>query len=386
MVIAGGNTDIASGLNPATATIYMFPATKNNYGAMLFGYPDALGRYRSGINDQGLYYSTVHVDPHLHANNLTTLLITPKYLLQHCSNIKEAVALLMPTLGNPDFSANGKFVADRFGNSAIIYSNKIIYKKRNYQVLTNFRQNMQADININHMRYKIAADMLRKLKNPTVQSFTKILAAIHQEKYPTQISLVCDLKRKVVYLYYFHNFLNPLKLDVTKELSKGERAVNISSFFASIYVAKIAEKEHKKQPASVIFIRYLNGVIDDNGEALATTKDFISTYKFQKRLNKLAIKYRKLKATKSPLYTFNRDDLITVGKTFLIWKSYQGAITLFRLSIKCYPKLIAGYLYLARVYVQNKEVNMAKEILLEAQRIAPNNKTVKTQLERLRAK
>ena len=74
--------------------------------------------------------------------------------------------------------------------------------------------------------------MLSKADTFSVDLFQKICGAVHQEgKNSTLYSTIYDLKRKVVYLYHFHDFDNVVVFDLEKELAKGERVVEMPTLF-----------------------------------------------------------------------------------------------------------------------------------------------------------
>ena len=65
------------------------------------------------------------------------------------------------------------------------------------------------------------------------------MESVHQEGYySTVYSNIYDLTNGVVYLYYFHNFFDEVRLDIGNELSKGERIVKINSLFKENFAAQ----------------------------------------------------------------------------------------------------------------------------------------------------
>ena len=60
-------------------------------------------------------------------------------------------------------------------------------------------------------------DLIRNILNETH----------NEEKYKTQYSNIYDLKNKIIYLYYFYDYDNPIKIDLQTELQKGKRTIEM---------------------------------------------------------------------------------------------------------------------------------------------------------------
>lgn len=145
-------------------------------------------------------------------------------------------------------------IADEKGDSAIIEGDDVVGKKGRYQVCTNFYQSRTKKTSIPCDRYKIAAAMLEDADDVSVDLCKQVLAATHQEgAYPTLYSNVYDLKRRIVYLYHFHNFQNTIVIDLEAELAKGARSLDLPDLFPRTYIADIfknsSEAELEKRRA-----------------------------------------------------------------------------------------------------------------------------------------
>ena len=98
------------------------------------------------------------------------------------------------------------FIVDRFGNSAIIEGDEIIYREGSYQVITNFLQSDPEHGWYPCWRYDTAVNMLESMEELTVEYFAQICEATHQEgAYPTVYSYVNDLQNNIMYLYHYYN-------------------------------------------------------------------------------------------------------------------------------------------------------------------------------------
>ena len=70
----------------------------------------------------------------------------------------------------------------------------------------------------------------------------RILDATHSEGQDvTLYSYIADLKRGIIYLYYFHNFENVVKFKLNEELAKGEHFYNLQELFPEINAAESFE-------------------------------------------------------------------------------------------------------------------------------------------------
>jgi len=83
-------------------------------------------------------------------------------------------------------------------------------------------------------RYTTALDMFESngVDNLSVNFCASVLDAVHQEgAYPTQYSTVYDLKNQLIYVYYYHNFLQVKVFDLSEELLLGYHEYSIPELF-----------------------------------------------------------------------------------------------------------------------------------------------------------
>jgi hypothetical protein len=79
-----------------------------------------------------------------------------------------------------------------------------------------------------------AETMLRNSGRVSAEFFRSILAAVHQEPgegSPTEYSKICNLKTGDMYIYHFHNYADVARLNLDRELKKGEHSYEIRSLF-----------------------------------------------------------------------------------------------------------------------------------------------------------
>jgi choloylglycine hydrolase len=219
--------------------IRVHPAEQNRYGRLYieFGWPPENPRYYvsfTGINDQGLCF-----DSFLHPTLIPTESShKPRFngdLMEHCMETCSTVeeVLIIFDQYNLDFMADFQyFIVDRFGNSAIIEGDEIIHRDGNYQVITNFLQSDPEHGWYPCGRYNTAVNMLENMEGLTVEYFTQICNATHQEgAYPTVYSYVSDLQNNVMYIYHYYNYDNVVTIDVNEEISQGEHSYYLPDLF-----------------------------------------------------------------------------------------------------------------------------------------------------------
>jgi hypothetical protein len=237
VVLAGNNEDWAE---PRTK-IWFFPASNEAYGRVYVGFDHAPihDRFQGGMNDQGLFMD-------MNAVKSTGWQGEPgkpsfqgdlvEQILSHYSTVDEVVEFFQQH-DVPDLDILRVPVADAKGNSVIIEWGKdqlqFLYKEDCYQISTNFIQsNYENPKEYPCQRYKIADRILRNATVADVDLIRSVLSATHFDHIsPTLYSNICDLKKKRIYLYFFHNFEEEVVFDLDKELKKGKAEYPMRSLF-----------------------------------------------------------------------------------------------------------------------------------------------------------
>ena len=235
LVLVGNNEDWK---NPFTKVWYE-PAGDGKYGRVYFGFDNFYPQ--GGMNEKGLVFDGFATGPHKVKDSLNK----PTYggnlmdkVMSECATVDEALKLFDKY--NLEFLERAMFfVADENGDSAIIEGDKIIRKNGKYQIVTNFYQSEAKNGQIPCERYKIADAMLKEADDISVDLCKRVLAATHNEgQTPTVYSNVYDLKKRIVYLYHFHNFQNVMKIDLAEELKKDARRMDLPALFPRMYIAE----------------------------------------------------------------------------------------------------------------------------------------------------
>lgn len=222
--------------------IWFNPATKDRYGSVCFGHPDLATQ--AAINEHGLFFDFT-------AQNINPANYSIKHpfqgdlffiILGKCRTVKEALEFMKTH--NYAFSSQA-LLADAQGNSVIINAGIQVEKKGMYQINTNFNICEVETGNYSCRRYDIANEMLGKADQLSVPLFRKILSQTRQEgKLSTQYSNIYDLKRGLIYVYYFHDFENPYIIDLKKEIKKGYHLQKLSTLFPNSFAYETYSKSH----------------------------------------------------------------------------------------------------------------------------------------------
>ena len=226
-ILAGNNEDWYD----SNSKICFYPSEQGKYGRFIFR--DLYGFPQGGMNDQGLFYD---IAAHPQLNITSSLSMIPimgrdilTKCLEECATVREVKKVFDKY--NLSFMAKWQIMwADSTRASIIIEGDDIIEKEGDFQVMTNFVQSA-TNTPYTCTRYNTAVNMLEDRTSISVELFRDICDATHQvHDWYTQYSNVCDLKNKTIYLYHKYNFDEVVKIDLLKELEKGEKSYLISSY------------------------------------------------------------------------------------------------------------------------------------------------------------
>lgn len=255
IALVGTNEDSSDPIN----RICFVKPQPGKYGRVYLGFTNF---YDACLNDQGLFYDGF-TTPKLQIKNSLTKKRIKEYdlcdkVMSECATVAEVIKLFSKY--NLAFLEEGQlFFADKEGNSIIIEGDDIVYKKGDFQVVTNFYQSKTKQEEIQCLRYKIAYSIMDTSKNINTELYKKILMAVHTENpNPTLYTNISDLKNGIMYLYHFHNFENvkvfKLKEEFEKMENQKEKVYDISSFFPKTYVAERFLEQYnivKKRDSSI---------------------------------------------------------------------------------------------------------------------------------------
>lgn len=226
--IIGNNEDGMSG----TTYLWFLPASKGKYGRVYFTLDNKWPQ--GGMNDQGLFYDGTSGS----LKDIVKSLDKPEYpgnlsekMLEECSNVFEAIEFLQQY--NLSYFRNGQmFLADKFGNSAIVEGDTIIYSDKDYQIATNYYLSNPSLGGYPCHRYDIAEAIAQNMSSISMNAMSFIMQAVHLDGYSfTQYSTIHDLQNLKIHYYKDSDFSKYVEIDLTAELLKGERWFETKQFF-----------------------------------------------------------------------------------------------------------------------------------------------------------
>jgi hypothetical protein len=227
-ILVGNNED---GSNPETR-IWTVPAGQGKYGRLYFGFSDLSAQ--GGINEQGLWFDAFGLPVQtvgkaagaFYPGDLQDL------LMSECGTVDEVIEML----GRFNRSAMTRYqwmFGDQTGKSVIVEGDTLIFPQDPYQIATNFRQSVHpGGKGYECLRYKIASEMLGREAGPDIVHLRAILSATHSEGDDvTLYSYIADLSSGLLYVYHFHNFEQPLVLNVQEMIAKGNQVYALPELF-----------------------------------------------------------------------------------------------------------------------------------------------------------
>lgn len=250
-VLAGNNED---GRNPHTK-IWFIPAQDGKYGRMYIGYND--GIRQGGMNEMGLFFDTTSAPGYemAHLDGDKTYrgdLITKA--MEESKNVTEVITLFKkygPFIDrhHPVPTVYGVIIfGDKEGNAVILEGDHFEIKENKYILATNYHKSRNHLGGFPCKRFEITDKMLKAQKEYTVDYFRSILDAVHIEHdrgwNPTVYSSIYDLKKGLVYIYFFHNFSNTVIINLRDELSRGSHEIDIPSLFPETFSYQLYTKSN----------------------------------------------------------------------------------------------------------------------------------------------
>jgi hypothetical protein len=214
LMLGGNNEDWR---NPLTK-VWFIPAEAGSFGLVYFGFQDYY--HQGGMNDQGLFFDGLALDITLAVSTEGKQKYTGNLVhraMTECATVECVVELFEQYYANDSWQAQF-FFGDATGESVIIEPQATIRQQGGFQVATNFTQSTTPPEKRTCWRYRKAIELLENIEELSVESMRDVLDAVHQHgSVHTLYSNVYDLKNKVVYLYYFHNYDDVIVLDLEEE-------------------------------------------------------------------------------------------------------------------------------------------------------------------------
>jgi len=244
VVLGASNEDYE---DPLTR-FWIIPGQNGGHGWIKFGF--AGGFPQAGMNDSGLFWDATG-SPFLAmpiSEAKKTFFDGPLMakVMEEAGSVEEAREIFGAYYCEDQYRAQ-YLVGDALGASMIVEGDSILTKEGRSQVLTNFYQSQPELGGYPCWRYEAATEILSGAEAITPLLMGQVLDATHQTgKYPTQYSIIYDLKSLNTYIFYFHNFHEYLILDLEEEFQKGARDYAIPPLFSQI---RLLSPEHEATAA-----------------------------------------------------------------------------------------------------------------------------------------
>jgi hypothetical protein len=228
------------------------PGGATGYGAIYLGRPDNV---QQGFNERGLAYDSnglPEVPVHSHPGSEPVsggYTSYPIQILRECATVEEVIAWVQEHRWHTAMIDQLHF-ADASGDAVVISAGpngEVAFTRKpagdGYLVSTNFNLANPSNGKSPCWRYTLAERMLQEIKSQdelTAERAASILDAVHIERsYEwTKISMVADLPQGMVYVYLFHQFDDPIALDVAEEIARAPAPGPLSDLFPPETVAK----------------------------------------------------------------------------------------------------------------------------------------------------
>jgi hypothetical protein len=253
-VFFGNNEDWS---DPKT-TYWVEPPARGRYGSLYFGF----NHYnpQGGINEKGLAfdYNALPKSPlksHRELPRRPGPLIN--LVMQEAATVEEAMAIVR----RYDWGgalAWQVLLADATGDAVVVSAGpegELAFTRKSsgdgFLVSTNFNR-ANPDNRLGSYpcpRYEKATEMLARTQSEsdlTVETLRSIVDAVHVQgpEINTLYSNVMDLRRGVVYLYYWHQYDEVVALDMAREIAKTPKPTPLRDLFSRATVER-AEKERR---------------------------------------------------------------------------------------------------------------------------------------------
>jgi len=239
--------------------VWIIPTSKDCYGRFCFGFDKNFKIAEGGLNEKGLFIAAnaLNEDSGWKANpglpnweqwsgwHETGV---PDGILAKCATVDEALKVFknfnLFTLNRVKF-----LMADKSGDSVVIEWSKAglqcVERTKDYQISTNFVASNFQPGQYPCARYRLAEQILGAVADRvSVDVIRSVLSATHMEfQTPTVYSNICDLSSGDIYLYYFHNYEEVVKMNLFREMKKGETKYIVESLFSvKPYIADVYNK------------------------------------------------------------------------------------------------------------------------------------------------
>lgn len=250
IILFGNNEDWSD----SNSRIWFIPSERGKHGWIKLGWNG--GFPQGGMNEYGLCWDATSCAylgmPYSEANKEKYPGPLMMKVIEECATVEEASAIFATYYCEDQYKAQ-YLLGDTTGASMIVEGDSIIVKSSVHQILTNFYHSHPELGGYPCWRYETAASLLENCNEISPYLLGSILSATHQEgRYPTQYSGIYDLKKGIIYMFYYHNFEEFITINLKEELNKGSCSYDLPKLFSKIQI--ISPKAGQLvDPSSVIF-------------------------------------------------------------------------------------------------------------------------------------
>jgi hypothetical protein len=254
IVLFGNNEDYS---NPDTYC-WVVPSQNGTYGGVYFGFDNFWPQ--GGVNEMGLAFD-INALPEAPLNPHPELPALDDYegyiALQNCATVDEAIELL----GKYDWgeAIRGQIhLADAKGDAVVISAGpdrELSFTRKEAGagvfISTNFNVAFTPDDERGGLcwRYDKVVELFEMGSDEdlTVDFVRDVLDAAHVEgAYSnTLYSNVFDLRRGVIYVYYFHQYDEVVRLNVADEIASNAEPVPLRNLFSDVIVERASEENSR---------------------------------------------------------------------------------------------------------------------------------------------
>ncbi|MBW8684613.1 C45 family peptidase [Chitinophaga rhizophila] len=230
-----GNNEDAWRVN---SRLWFEPAGNGTYGAAYVGHDN--GFPQGGFNEAGLTYDGFTVPARaLQAVTGKEQIKEPgaflKSLMQHCRTIADVQSLA--DRYDRSIFRNGVFMfVDSSGRYLIMEADTLISGDDPTYVMSNFYPSTVTDMNAVPIgRYQRGRQFLHNRQDTTLTFCKDVMHAMHECRTRigdgTTYTTVFDCQRKIIYLYFYHDYTVVRPYYLEKELQKGNHMITMPEVF-----------------------------------------------------------------------------------------------------------------------------------------------------------
>jgi hypothetical protein len=229
LILAGKNQDFGEWRTMLGFT----PPKEGCFGKAYFGGKGVFPT--GGMNSEGLWFEYHQGEYPKQMNNGKGKIIYNGNLIDkivsQCSTIKNVIDTLKKYTQSALFNQNIAF-GDRFGNSIILEGDTIITRNGNYQICTNFYQSIHDRSNAPCWRYKNVEEKIKANSGLSVNLIKEALCSAQNTIF-TQYSVIYDLKKGIIYVFFYRDYKNVKIFKMKDEFQKGEHFYYLPDLFAN---------------------------------------------------------------------------------------------------------------------------------------------------------